>query len=294
MSSYLDEEQLKLYTLIWRRTLASQMQSAQLERTTVEITANHGARHADLRATGSVIRFDGFLALYTESKDDDDDDESKRLPPMKEGEAVSRKQVTASQHHTEPPPRYTEATLIKRMEELGIGRPSTYTATLSVLRDRGYVVLEKKRLIPEAKGRLVTGFLSNFFERYVQYDFTADLEEKLDLISAGELEWKQVLRDFWKEFSSHVDGTKELRVSQVLDTLNEVLAAYAFPPKEDGGRPARLPQLRHGPLEPQNQPLWCLYRLFQLSRMRLYPSTFSRRQWWRTGEQRRRAQNAGC
>nr|WP_321979992.1 type I DNA topoisomerase [uncultured Cohaesibacter sp.] len=248
MAPYLDEEQLKLYTLIWRRTLASQMESARLERTTVDITATNGSRNAELRATGQVVRFDGFLTLYTESKDDDDDDDGNRLPPMSEGEAVKQKAVNASQHHTEPPPRYTEATLIKRMEELGIGRPSTYTATLSVLRDRGYVVLDKKRLIPESKGRLVTGFLSNFFERYVQYDFTADLEEKLDRISAGELEWKDVLRDFWKEFSSHVDGTKELRVSQVLDTLNEVLASYAFPPREDGKDPRACPSCDDGRL----------------------------------------------
>ena len=248
MAQYLDEEQLKLYTLIWRRTLASQMESAQLERTTVEITATNGSRSAELRATGQVVRFDGFLTLYTESKDDEDDEDSNRLPPMSEGEALKQKAVTASQHHTEPPPRYTEATLIKRMEELGIGRPSTYTATLSVLRDRGYVEMDKKRLIPDSKGRLVTGFLSNFFERYVQYDFTAELEEKLDLISNGELEWKEVLRDFWKEFSSHVDGTKELRVSQVLDTLNEVLASYAFPPREDGSDPRACPSCSDGKL----------------------------------------------
>ncbi|WP_373235566.1 type I DNA topoisomerase [Cohaesibacter celericrescens] len=248
MAQYLDEEQLKLYTLIWRRTMASQMASAQMERTTIEIAAKDGSRSADLRATGTVVRFDGFLALYTESKDDDEDEESKRLPPVSQGEALKQKEITAAQHHTEPPPRYTEATLIKRMEELGIGRPSTYTATLSVLRDRGYVVLDKKRLIPDSKGRLVTGFLSNFFERYVQYDFTADLEEKLDRISSGELQWKDVLREFWIEFSSHVDGTKELRVSQVLDTLNEVLAAYAFPPKEEGVDPRKCPSCETGQL----------------------------------------------
>ena len=248
MAQYLDDEQLKLYTLIWRRTLASQMASAQIERTTVEITADNGSRQAGLRATGSVVRFDGFLALYTETKDDNDDEESKRLPPMSQGEVLERKAVNATQHHTEPPPRYTEATLIKRMEELGIGRPSTYTATLSVLRDRGYVELDKKRLIPESKGRLVTGFLSNFFDRYVQYDFTADLEEKLDRISAGELQWKDVLREFWTEFSNHVDGTKELRVSQVLDTLNEVLAAYAFPQKEEGKDPRACPSCDTGQL----------------------------------------------
>lgn len=248
MAKYLDDEQLKLYTLIWRRTMASQMASAQIERTTAEITAQNGSRHAGLRATGSVVRFDGFLTLYTETKDDAQDEESKRLPPMSEGEALARKGVTATQHHTEPPPRYTEATLIKKMEELGIGRPSTYTATLSVLRDRDYVALDKKRLIPSGKGRLVTGFLSNFFERYVQYDFTASLEEKLDKISAGELQWKDVLKEFWEEFSQHVDGTKELRVSQVLDTLNEVLAAYAFPPKEEGKDPRACPSCDQGQL----------------------------------------------
>ena len=248
IAKYLDDEQLKLYTLIWRRTMASQMASAQIERTTVEIEASDGSRSASLRATGSVVRFDGFLTLYTETRDDSDDEESNRLPPMRQGEALSRKAITTSQHHTEPPPRYTEATLIKRMEELGIGRPSTYTATLSVLRDRGYVVLDKKRLIPESKGRLVTGFLSNFFDRYVQYDFTADLEEKLDKISADELRWKDVLAEFWRDFSSHVDGTKDLRVSQVLDTLNDVLAAYAFPPREDGKDPRACPACDTGQL----------------------------------------------
>src|SRR5690606_10964936 len=153
---------------------------------------------------------------------------------LNEGEALKRHAINADQHHTEPPPRYTEATLIKKMEELGIGRPSTYASTLNVLRDREYVRFEKKRLIPEDKGRLVTAFLESFFQRYVEYDFTADLEEKLDLISDGKLAWKDVLRDFWRDFTAAVSETKELRVSEVLDALNEMLGPYVFPPNADG------------------------------------------------------------
>src|SRR4029079_4973556 len=160
-----------------------------------------------------------------------------RLPAMNVGDRLTERGIAVEQHFTEPPPRYTEATLIKKMEELGIGRPSTYTSTLSVLRDRGYVRLEKKQLIPEDKGRLVTAFLESFFERYVEYDFTADLEEKLDKISAGDLSWKEVLRDFWLDFSSAVADTTDLRVSEVLESLNELLGPHIFPPRADGADP---------------------------------------------------------
>ncbi|MBX4775030.1 DNA topoisomerase, partial [Klebsiella oxytoca] len=145
------------------------------------------------------------------------------------GEALAREKIDATQHSTEPPPRYSEATLIKKMEELGIGRPSTYAATLATLRDREYIIIDKRKLIPEAKGRLVTAFLESFFERYVEYDFTADLEEKLDLISDGKLSWKEILRDFWRAFSGSVEDIKELRVTNVLDALNEELAPLVFP-----------------------------------------------------------------
>ncbi|MEM8876723.1 MAG: type I DNA topoisomerase [Pseudomonadota bacterium] len=227
-----DPEMAKLYELIWLRTLASQMASAELERTTVEIAAQGSKAHG-LRATGSVVRFEGFLKLYQEGQDDaDEGEDSKRLPPVSQGDALNRDKIEANQHFTEPPPRYTEASLIKKMEELGIGRPSTYTATLQVLRDREYVRLDKKRMIPEGKGRLVIAFLENFFQRYVEYDFTADLEEKLDKISAGDLSWQDVLRDFWTSFAASVEGTRELRVSEVLEALNDALADHIFPPAE--------------------------------------------------------------
>ncbi|WP_193178425.1 type I DNA topoisomerase [Oricola nitratireducens] len=249
----LDADQLKLYDLIWKRGIASQMASAEIERTTVEIIAEANGKTATLRATGSVIKFDGFLAAYTEHRDDmkpdsDEEDDSNRLPAMTTGETPSRDKIEASQHFTEPPPRYSEASLIKKMEELGIGRPSTYSATLTTLRDREYVKLDGKKLVPEAKGRLVTAFLEGFFDRYVEYDFTASLEEKLDEISAGKLDWKQVLRDFWREFSAHVEETKELRITDVLDALNEQLEPLVFPAREDGSNPRICPKCGTGNL----------------------------------------------
>jgi DNA topoisomerase-1 len=243
-----ESDQARLYDLIWKRMTASQMQAAELERTTVEIMAGNDASPVNLRATGQVVRFDGFLTLYQEGRDDDDDDEGGRLPPMKGGDRLSEHGIETAQHFTEPPPRYTEATLIKKMEELGIGRPSTYAATLAVLRDRDYVRLEKRQLIPEDKGRLVTAFLESFFRRYVEYDFTADLEEQLDKISNGDLSWKEVLREFWRQFSGSVDQTKDLRVSEVLDHLNELLGPHVFPPRADGGDPRQCPSCGTGRL----------------------------------------------
>jgi DNA topoisomerase-1 len=245
----LEHDQARLYELIWKRMAASQMQAAELERTTVEIAAGSAASPVHLRATGQVVRFDGFLALYQEGRDEEaDDEEGGRLPPMAEGDRLTEHGIETAQHFTEPPPRYTEATLIKKMEELGIGRPSTYAATLSVLRDRGYVRLEKRQLIPEDKGRLVTAFLESFFQRYVEYDFTADLEEKLDKISNGDLSWKDVLRDFWRQFSHDVDQTKELRVAEVLEHLNQLLGPHIFPPRTDGGDPRQCPSCGTGRL----------------------------------------------
>jgi DNA topoisomerase-1 len=245
-----DPDMAKLYELVWIRTLASQMESAELERTTVEIEAK-GTGTYSLRATGSVIKFEGFLKLYQEGRDDaEDGEDGNRLPPVSKGDTLNREKVEANQHFTEPPPRYTEASLIKKMEELGIGRPSTYTATLQVLQDRDYVRLDKKRLIPEGKGRLVIAFLENFFSRYVEYDFTADLEAKLDQISAGDMSWQQVLRDFWKSFAEAVEGTRELRVSEVLDALNDALADHIFPEAglEEGQGRRRCPQCSDGNL----------------------------------------------
>ncbi len=248
MAKYLEPEQARLYELIWTRAIASQMESAELERTTVEIDGKAGGRTLDLRATGQVVRFSGFLELYQEGRDDEEDEESGRLPAMAPGEPVTREKIEATQHFTEPPPRFTEATLVKRMEELGIGRPSTYASTLAVLRERDYVRLDKKRLVPEDKGRLVVAFLESFFARYVEYDFTADLEEKLDLVSNNEIDWKTLLRDFWRDFSAAVDGTKDLRTSQVLDSLNDLLGPHVFPPKGDGSDPRACPACGEGRL----------------------------------------------
>ena len=243
----LEPDQAKLYELIWLRTIASQMESAELERTTVDITAKARARTIDLRATGTVVKFDGFLTLYTEDQDDKaDDEDANRLPEMAQGDALQKREIEATQHFTEPPPRYSEASLVKRMEELGIGRPSTYASILQVLRDRGYVRLDKKRLYPEDKGRVLTAFLENFFQRYVEYDFTANLEEKLDLISNNELPYKDVLREFWKGFTGAVGEIKDLKIRQVIDALDEMLAPHLFPPKADGTDPRKCPNCENG------------------------------------------------
>ena len=248
LSARLSKDEAGLYKLIWQRAVASQMASAEAERTTVDIEATGDAGTYGLRTTGSVILFDGFLKLYEEGIDDKDAEEEARLPKLVEKQPLERGVIEAGQHFTEPPPRFTEATLIKKMEELGIGRPSTYASTLNVLRERGYVKLEKKRLEPEDKGRLVTAFLESFFARYVEYDFTADLEEKLDLISDAKLEWKEVLRDFWRDFVGAINGTKELRVSNVLDALNEILGPFIFPAVADGGDPRKCPSCEAGRL----------------------------------------------
>jgi len=245
----LDRDQARLYELIWNRAVASQMQSAELERTTVDIEAKAGTHLLELRATGQVIKFNGFLTLYQEGLDDpSEDDESKRLPAMSQGELLEKQSINSAQHFTEPPPRYSEASLVKRMEELGIGRPSTYAAILQVLQDRGYVRIEKKRLIPEDKGRVVVGFLESFFQRYVEYDFTANLEEQLDRISNAEIDWKQVLQDFWIDFIGAVNEIKDLRVSEVLDALNDLLEPHIFPQPPDGSDRRKCPNCETGRL----------------------------------------------
>ena len=232
----LEPDQRKLYDLIWKRTLASQMEAARLERTTVDVAS--ADQQVVLRATGQVITFDGFLKVYEEGRDDvvvDDDD--KRLPQIMQGEVADKKSITPEQHFTQPPPRYTEATLVKRMEELGIGRPSTYASIVSVIQERDYVRKESGRLIPEDKGRLVTAFLENYFRKYVGYDFTADLEEDLDKITSGDAEWKKVLGRFWTDFSAAVAETADLRITEVLEKINEVLAPHIFPVEEEGVDP---------------------------------------------------------
>ena len=259
VARYVERDQARLYELIWKRAMASQMASAELEQTTAEIEVpGRDGKTYGLRATGSVVLFDGFLKLYEEGRDDrarngkaeqaEEEDDSRRLPPLAQGDALRDRGIEAKQHFTEPPPRFTEATLVKRMEELGIGRPSTYASTLAVLEDREYVRIDKKRLIPEDKGRLVTAFLESFFKRYVEYDFTADLEEKLDLISDGKLEYKDVLRDFWRDFMNAVGEIKDLRVGEVLEALNEILGPHVFPARDDGGDPRQCPNCGEGRL----------------------------------------------
>ena len=234
IGSYLDADQRKLYELIWKRALASQMASAILDQVAVDIaTPKHDVV---LRVTGSVVAFDGFMKLYLEGRDDqtDDDSDEKRLPDVKEGEPMERRDVRPEQHFTEPPPRFTEASLVKRLEELGIGRPSTYASIISVLQDRDYVVLDRKRFVPQDRGRLVTAFLESFFPQYVEYGFTADLETELDRISNGELNWKDVLREFWNAFHMAVEGAAELQRSDVLARIEKILEAHVFPPRSDG------------------------------------------------------------
>src|SRR5215207_8180835 len=248
MRRRLDTDQAKLYELIWIRTIASQMESAELERTTVDIAAKAGARVLELRASGQVVKFDGFLALYQEGRDDEEDEDSRRLPAMSAGEALKRQDLAVTQHFTEPPPRFSEASLVKRMEELGIGRPSTYASILQVLKDRGYVKLEKKRLHGEDKGRVVVAFLENFFARYVEYDFTAALEEQLDRVSNNEISWQQVLKEFWVGFSGAVNDIKDIRVSEVLDVLDDMLGPHIYPARADGGDVRQCPTCGTGKL----------------------------------------------
>jgi len=262
VARYLQKDQARLYELVWKRAVASQMASAEVEQTTadIEVRGRDGKTYT-LRATGSVIRFDGFLRVYDEGRDDrvltipkgkddpsDDDEASRMLPPLAKDDRLADRAIEPEQHFTQPPPRYSEATLVKKMEELGIGRPSTYASTLAVLQERQYVRIDKKRLVPEDKGRLVIAFLESFFKKYVEFDFTADLEEQLDLISAGELEYKQVLRDFWRDFMKAIDSIKDLRVGDVLEALNELLGPHIFPAKPDGSDPRLCPKCGTGRL----------------------------------------------
>ncbi|KPP87478.1 MAG: DNA topoisomerase I [Rhodobacteraceae bacterium HLUCCO07] len=242
-----DTDQRRLYDLIWKRTLACQMESARLERTTVTIASRDN--QVELRATGQVVLFEGFLKVYEEGRDDQVvDEDDRRLPQVTEGEAATKRDVASEQHFTQPPPRYTEATLVKRMEELGIGRPSTYASIVTTIQEREYVRKEQNRLIPEDKGRIVTIFLLNFFRKYVGYEFTAQLEEELDEVSAGQRDYKAVLAQFWRDFSAAIAETSELRITQVLDVLDEALADQLYPPREDGSDPRICPKCGQGRL----------------------------------------------
>ncbi|UWR14369.1 type I DNA topoisomerase [Sulfitobacter sp. M368] len=242
----LEADQRKLYDLIWKRTLACQMASARMERTTVEIGSKD--EQVGLRANGQVVLFDGFLRVYEEGRDDVVDEDDKRLPQISEGDKMDKRAVTPEQHFTQPPPRYTEATLVKRMEELGIGRPSTYASIVTTIQDREYVRKDGNRLIPEDKGRLVTAFLENYFRRYIGYDFTADLENQLDQVSAADADYKEVLHRFWRDFSAAIAETSELRITEVLEKINEVLEPHLFPPTEDGSDPRLCPHCGAGRL----------------------------------------------
>ena len=247
VARHLDNDQRRLYELVWKRTVASQMASALLDQVSVDIADPSGCIR--LHATGSVTLFDGFLKLYQEDRDDTvEDEEGRRLPKMREKETLTRGAVTPNQHFTQPPPRYTEASLVKKLEELGIGRPSTYASILQVLQDRDYVRLEKRRFIPEDRGRLVTAFLTSFFERYVEYNFTADLENQLDEVSGGRTDWKELLRRFWQDFSAAVAGTKDLTIKSVLEALDAELGRHFFPDDGSGRDPRLCPVCNAGKL----------------------------------------------
>ena len=242
-----DTDQFKLYDLIWKRTISCQMESAKLERTSVDLQSLD--KEVTLRANGQVVLFDGFLKVYEESSDDAEQSEDEsRLPQMSEGEIIEKLSVDPEQHFTQPPPRYTEASLVKKMEDLGIGRPSTYANIVTTIQDREYVRKEKNRLFPEDKGRIVTIFLLNFFKRYVEFDFTAGLENQLDAVSAGKGNYKELLGKFWDDFSEAISETSELRITEVLDVLDDALAPQLYPPKEDGSDPRRCPKCGNGQL----------------------------------------------
>jgi DNA topoisomerase-1 len=306
----LESDQRRLYELIWKRAIASQMAAARLERTTVDVAGSGSAGTVGLRATGQVVKFDGFLKVYEEGRDDAEDEDSARLPEIRQGEpaklpafaasalaaerdkldskaegdaalvddgadpkhyVAAERAVLGAQSFTQPPPRYTEATLVKRMEELGIGRPSTYASIIDTIQTREYVRKERNRLYPEDKGRLVTAFLENYFHRYVEYDFTAGLEEELDEVSGGRADYKQLLRDFWKAFSAAIDETKDLRISEVLDKIDEALAPHLFPPREDGGDPRLCPTCGAGRLSLKTAPRRHLARSTRTGRARPPP-----------------------
>jgi DNA topoisomerase-1 len=240
-----EADQRKLYDLIWKRTIASQMAAARLERTAADMTSADG--QVILRATGQVVLFDGFLKVYDEGRDEEGEDDA-RLPQIMQNEAVEKRLVAPEQHFTQAPPRYTEATLVKRMEELGIGRPSTYASVITTIQDREYVRKDKNRLIPEDKGRLVTAFLTNYFRKYVEYDFTADLETELDDVSAGDRAYKDVLARFWRDFSAAVAETAELRITEVLEKIDDFLAPHLYPLRKDGSDPRSCPSCGTGRL----------------------------------------------
>ena len=249
VAPHLNDDERRLYDLIWKRATSSAMQSAELEQVGIDIAP--ADRSVVLRATGSIITFDGFLKLYQEDKDDSADEAESNdriLPPVTEGDALDRRAVKPEQHFTKPPPRFTEASLVKRLEELGIGRPSTYASIITVLQDRDYVRLESRRFVPEDRGRVVIAFLSGFFERYVEYNFTAELEDKLDDVSNGQIDWRALLRDFWTDFFAAVEGTSDLTITNVIDALDEDLGPHFFPVTPEKPNPRACPACADGRL----------------------------------------------
>ncbi len=251
VAKYLDEKQAALYDLIWKRTMASQMENAILDQVAADIS--DGTDDVVLRATGSTVAFDGFLALYKEDQDDpvegeEENEDDRRLPPLEQGMATKLMNIDPQQHFTQPPPRFTEATLVKSLEEKGIGRPSTYASIMQVLQDRNYVILDKRRFTPEDRGRLVTSFLTSYFEKYVDYDFTASLENELDAISSGTVAWKNALRDFWVDFKATIDSTKNLTITEVLDHLDAELGPHFFPVTKEHPDPRKCPTCATGKL----------------------------------------------
>jgi DNA topoisomerase I len=253
VAPYLSKDQLRLYDLIWKRTIASQMEAAVMDQ--VVVVAASADKTTKLRANGSVIRFPGFLKVYedapkasSDAETSGDEADDRILPPVNEGEGLTQSDIKPDQHFTQPPPRFSEASLVKTMEELGIGRPSTYASIIQVLQDRSYVRMDSRRFIPEDRGRVVTAFLESFFAKYVEYSFTADLENKLDEISGGRLNWKVVLAEFWRDFITAIEGTSELRITQVIDTLDELLEPHLFPKTEDGTDLRKCPSCADGRL----------------------------------------------
>ncbi|MDR0367075.1 MAG: topoisomerase DNA-binding C4 zinc finger domain-containing protein, partial [Rickettsiales bacterium] len=242
----LEKDQLRLYELVWKRAIACQMAPAELDLVAADIEDGKGSA---FRANGSMVAFDGFMALYREDTDDaDGDDEQKMLPLMNTGDAVSASEIKPEQHFTQPPPRFGEASLVKRMEELGIGRPSTYASILSVIQDRGYASLEKKKFVPSERGRIVSAFLERFFPKYVENDFTAFMEDELDEISNGKKDYREVLGEFWGGFSPAVAAGAGLATTFVIDEINRDLAQHFFPPRADGGDPRLCPECGKGRL----------------------------------------------
>lgn len=245
VKKYLDADQFALYDLVFKRAVASQMADVIFDQVVVEILTD--PKYGKLKAVGSTVKFDGFHAIYTEDKDDEEDEEGKqKLPALEQGEKLKLIEVNPAQHFTMPPPRFSEASLVKRMEELGIGRPSTYAAIISVLQDRGYVYLDKKRFFPEERGRIVTAFLKEFFSKYVEYDYTANLEDELDVISNGELNWKSFLKKFWKDFYKNVEEVNGKSFGDVLEVLNQKAAPHIFGVDEKGNIKNKCPSCSNG------------------------------------------------